>query len=123
MSRQARRDTNPEMLLRRRLHALGWRYRVDAPLPTMPRRRADLIFPRQRVAVFVDGCFWHGCADHGTWPTSNADWWRDKILKNVARDRETDCKMCGLGWKVVRVWEHEKVDTAVCRVITILRQS
>src|SRR5687768_15754096 len=75
MSRQARRDTAPELRLRKLLFARGLRYRVDAPLPGMPRRRADVLFTRRHVAVFVDGCFWHSCPIHGTVPRSNRDWW------------------------------------------------
>src|SRR3954449_1480262 len=75
MSRQARRDTAPEVALRRELHRRGMRFRVDWPLPTMPRRRADIAFTRRHIAVFVDGCFWHACPEHGTAPNSNAAWW------------------------------------------------
>jgi DNA mismatch endonuclease (patch repair protein) len=102
-----RRDTKPELLLRKELHRRGLRFYVDrAPLPKM-RRRADLVFPRKKVAVYVDGCFWHGCPIHGTWPKNNADWWRQKIQGNQARDRDTDRKLADAGWTVVRVWEHE----------------
>jgi DNA mismatch endonuclease (patch repair protein) len=102
-----RRDTKPELRLRKELHRRGLRFYVDrAPLPKM-RRRADLVFPRKKVAVYVDGCFWHGCPIHGTWPKNNADWWRQKIQGNQARDRDTDRKLADAGWTVVRVWEHE----------------
>ena len=101
MRQQRRRDTAPEMALRRRLHAQGLRYRVDAPLPTM-RRRADLLFSSARVAVFVDGCFWHGCPEHGTQPMSNASWWAAKLAANVDRDRDTDRCLASLGWTVIR---------------------
>ena len=116
MSRQRRRDTDPEMALRRRLHALGYRYRVDAPIPGLPRRRADLIFTRAKVAVFVDGCFWHCCPTHTTAPQNNAAWWAEKLRRNVARDAETDAHLRDIGWTVVRIWEHESVDDAVDRV-------
>ncbi|MFE3289473.1 DNA mismatch endonuclease Vsr [Rhodococcus sp. NPDC059234] len=107
MRTQRRRDTAPELALRRELHRRGRRYRVDrAPLPGM-RRRADLVFPGARVAVFVDGCFWHCCPEHATRPKNNAQWWADKLAANVARDRDTDVRLTEAGWVVVRIWEHE----------------
>jgi DNA mismatch endonuclease (patch repair protein) len=120
MSRQARRDTQPELELRRRLHQLGYRYRVNHPLPGLPRRRADLTFTARRVAVFVDGCFWHGCPEHATSPRNNGDWWAKKLAGNVARDRDTDRVLRDAGWEVVRVWEHESPDTAVRQVVEAL---
>lgn len=116
MRGQARRDTAPEVELRRRLYASGLRYRVGfRPLPAM-RRTADVAFPRQRVAVFVDGCFWHQCPDHGTRPRANAEFWDSKLARNVARDRETDAALGKAGWVVVRVWEHEDAAAAALRV-------
>ena len=121
MSRQRSKDTEAEWSLRRLLHARGLRYRVDAVLPGLPRRRADLLFPRQRVAVFVDGCFWHGCHDHKTAPKSNAAWWATKLARNVERDRETDAHLADLGWNVIRVWEHEDPELAADRVEAVVR--
>lgn len=115
MKRQRRRDTAPELALRSELHRRGLRYRVDYPLPGM-RRRADIAFPRQRVAVFVDGCFWHGCPKHGTWPKTSETWWRAKIEANRTRDRDTDARLSAAGWISVRVWEHESPPTAATRV-------
>lgn len=106
MSRQRRRDTQPELRLRRELHRRGLRFRVDLPLPELPRRRADIVFTRARIAVFVDGCFWHSCPDHATRPAHNAEWWSEKLAKNVARDRETDQRLTAAGWTVLRFWEH-----------------
>ena len=120
MSRQARRDTKPEIELRRRLHRLGYRYRVNRPLPGMPRRRADITFGARHVVVFVDGCFWHGCPEHGTSPRNNGVWWAEKLRKNIDRDRETDTYLRESGWAVVRVWEHEDPDAAVRRVVQVL---
>ena len=120
MSRQARRDTKPELELRRRLHQLGYRYRVNHPLPGMPRRRADLTFTARRVAVFVDGCFWHGCPEHATSPRNNGTWWAEKLRKNVERDRDTDRRLLTAGWTVIRIWEHEEPETAVRRVVGVL---
>jgi DNA mismatch endonuclease (patch repair protein) len=120
MSRQARRDTKPEIELRRRLHRLGYRYRVNHPLPGLPRRRADLTFSARRVVVFVDGCFWHGCPIHGTSPRNNGAWWADKLRRNMERDRETDAHLEQSGWTVVRIWEHEDPEAAATRVVAAL---
>ncbi|CAM2980442.1 very short patch repair endonuclease [Skermania piniformis] len=123
MSRQQRRDTAPELALRRELHRRGLRYFVDrAPLPGL-RRRADVVFPRLRVAVYVDGCFWHRCPVHATDPKRNAAWWAEKLAANVARDRETDAALAEAGWQVVRLWEHEAAETAADRVQAALGRS
>ncbi|WP_080733974.1 very short patch repair endonuclease, partial [Rhodococcoides fascians] len=117
LSKQRRRDTKPEVALRRELHRLGLRYFVDrAPLKGM-RRRADVVFPRRKVAVYVDGCFWHSCPVHATKPRNNAQWWADKLAANVARDRDTDARLEAEGWTVVRVWEHEPVTEAAALVL------
>jgi DNA mismatch endonuclease (patch repair protein) len=121
MRNAARRDTAPELALRRRLHALGFRYRVDAPLPGAPRRRADLLFRRERVAVFVDGCFWHRCPVHSVAPKANAEWWQTKLESNQQRDRETDDLLAAQGWLSVRCWEHEAADEAADRIAQALR--
>jgi DNA mismatch endonuclease (patch repair protein) len=116
MSRQRTRDTAPEMALRRELHRRGARFFVDrSPLPGL-RRRADLVFPRRRVAVYVDGCFWHRCPDHATDPKRNAVWWAEKLAGNVERDRATDAALAASGWQVVRIWEHEDPVSAADRV-------
>jgi len=101
-----RRDTSPELAHRSALHRSGLRFRVDRPLPFDRRRRADIVFPRQKVAIFVDGCFWHGCPEHYSAPKANADFWREKVTSNIARDRDTDDRLRALGWTVIRVWEH-----------------
>lgn len=121
MSKQRRRDTAPELRLRKSLFALGLRYRVDAPLPGMTRRRADVLFSRKHLAVFVDGCFWHSCPTHGTLPRSNHDWWVAKLEKNVLRDRETDAHLLANGWVVLRFWEHEDMGWAAGVVEHVLR--
>ncbi|WP_046302046.1 very short patch repair endonuclease [Mycobacterium sp. UM_Kg27] len=121
MSIQRRRDTEAEMMLRRLLHARGLRYRVDLPLPGMPRRRADLTFSAKRVAVFVDGCFWHGCPEHGTEPKRNGGWWASKLARNIERDRETDAYLAEIGWTVVRIWEHEDPECAADFVEAVVR--
>ncbi|OXM73411.1 DNA mismatch endonuclease Vsr [Amycolatopsis thermalba] len=116
MARQRSRDTQPELLLRRALHRRGLRYRVDLPIPGMPRRRADVTFSRARVVVFVDGCFWHRCPLHATAPTTNGAWWERKLNANVARDRETDAWLTALGWSVLRFWEHEDMEHAAALI-------
>jgi DNA mismatch endonuclease (patch repair protein) len=104
MQRMPRASTGPELALRRELHRLGVRFRVNHPgLPGRP----DIALTRARVAVFVDGCFWHRCAEHGTMPTNNSQWWSAKLERNVQRDREKDEALAGMGWVAVHVWEHE----------------
>ncbi len=110
------RDTGPEMAVRRAVHALGLRYRVAARPIRGVRRSADLVFRRRRVAVFVDGCFWHGCPDHFVLPRTNVDYWTAKIDGNRARDAETDALLAGAGWTVIRVWEHEAPSQGADRV-------
>lgn len=115
MSRIARRDTAPELALRRALHADGWRFFVDRTVAGT-RCRPDLSFPRLRVAVFVDGCFWHFCEVHTHLPRRNGDYWLDKLVGNRRRDSATTSRLQAAGWTVVRVWEHETLDDAVQRV-------
>lgn len=110
------RDTKPELRLRRLLHAQGLRFRVQQRLLPGSRRTADLVFKGPKVAVFVDGCFWHGCPSHHRPSNTNATFWRDKVEENRARDRDTDRRLTEAGWRVVRVWEHEDVASAVERV-------
>ncbi|WP_455133200.1 very short patch repair endonuclease [Microbacterium aurum] len=101
------RDTKAELAVRRLVHGAGLRYRVGArPEPDL-RRTADLLFTRARVAVFIDGCYWHGCPEHFTLPATNLDYWSTKIGRNQARDLETTTLLEGLGWLVLRFWEHE----------------
>lgn len=101
------RDTKPEQMIRRLVHARGLRYRVAArPLPEL-RRTADLVFRPTKVAVFIDGCYWHGCPEHYKAPKVNPGYWSDKVARNVARDRDTDERLKEAGWLVLRFWEHE----------------
>jgi DNA mismatch endonuclease, patch repair protein len=113
-----RKDTAPERALRSEIHRRGLRYRVDFPIALEGHRapRPDLVFTRRQVAVFVDGCFWHGCSEHSTNPRANASYWGPKIARNVERDREHDERLRAAGWTVVRVWEHEEVGNAADRV-------
>ena len=115
------RNTPAELALRSLLHSSGLRYRVDLrPLKDL-RRKADIVFTRQRVAVFVDGCFWHSCPQHGSSPKANAEWWRDKLGGNVARDRDTDHRLKEAGWRVIRVWEHEDMMKAAAQIAMEIR--
>lgn len=120
MKRVRQRDTSPETTLRRELHALGLRYRVQVPILSKPRRVADVVFSGPRVAVFVDGCFWHGCPQHATWPKQNAKFWRAKIETNVARDDDTNARLRAEGWRVVRVWAHEEPKLAAGRIAKVI---
>jgi DNA mismatch endonuclease (patch repair protein) len=123
MSRQARTGTSPELALRRELHRRGLRFRVNfsPDVAGLGRRRADVVFTRRRVAVFVDGCFWHSCPAHATSPKANETWWAEKLAGNVARDRDTDARLAAAGWTVVRVWEHESATEAAERVERVVR--
>ena len=107
MSAARRRDTPPEVALRRELHSRGRRFRVIFKVPGNRRRTIDIAFPRRRLAVFVDGCFWHGCPDHGNLPRSNQEWWKQKLAANAARDMDTNRLLEHAGWTVLRFWEHQ----------------
>lgn len=116
------KDTKPEILLRSSLHAMGMRYRVAyRPIPTL-RRTADIVFTKARVAVFVDGCFWHGCPAHYRPSTKNSEFWRAKIEDNRARDAETTALMSAAGWSVIRIWEHEPVADAAQRIFDAVHE-
>ncbi|WP_082087573.1 very short patch repair endonuclease [Microbacterium sp. SA39] len=110
-----RRDTKPELAVRRLIHAAGLRYRVDFA-PIGGRSRADIVFTRARVAIYIDGCFWHGCPIHATYPKRNSDYWLPKLQRNVERDRETDARLQLAGWKVLRFWEHESPEDVAATI-------
>ena len=120
MSLIRRRDTRPELLLRRELHRRGWRFFVDRPLRDGSRCRPDLLFPRLGVAVFVDGCFWHYCPQHTHLQNANAEYWLAKLLANRQRDARHDAALRDDGWIVVRVWEHSSVDEVVASTEAVL---
>lgn len=121
MKGNRKKDTRPELALRSALHRRGARFRCDYPIALAGRRpiRVDLAFPKRRIAVFVDGCFWHGCPQHGNVPRSNPTYWETKLARNRRRDTETSALLTKAGWNVVRVWEHERPDVAA---EAILRQ-
>ncbi|WP_438018616.1 very short patch repair endonuclease [Sorangium sp. So ce315] len=120
MQRVRQKNTSAELALRRELYARGLRYRIHVPVLTKPRRIADIAFGGPRVAVFVDGCFWHGCPQHATWPKKNAEFWRTKILANQERDRDTDARLRADAWEVVRVWAHEIPYEAASRIAQLV---
>lgn len=117
-----RRDTRPELAVRRLVHAAGLRYRVDfPPLPDRPRLRADLVFSRVRVAVFIDGCYWHGCPEHYRPASRNAAFWSRKIAANRERDTRTNETLEAAGWTVLRFWEHEDPKNIATEISQIVR--
>jgi DNA mismatch endonuclease (patch repair protein) len=120
MRQQSNRDTTPEVELRRELWRRGLRYRVQVA-GLVPRRKIDIVFAGQRVAVDVRGCFWHGCPLHATAPKHNAEWWRRKLDGNVRRDADTITRLQHLGWHAVVVWEHETASEAADRVEAIVK--
>lgn len=122
MQRVRQKNTSAEAALRRELHARGLRYRVQVPFLTKPRRVTDVALSGLRVAVFVDGCFWHGCPQHATWPKQNADFWRAKIEANMTRDNDTAERLRAESWKVIRVWAHEGPRIAAGRIAHILER-
>lgn len=107
MAKVRQKGTDAEMALRQELHRIGLRYRIDYDVLRKPRRVADVAFPGRKIAVFVDGCFWHGCPEHATWPKQNAEFWRQKIEANRRRDADTNERLRRLGWTVLRFWSHE----------------
>ncbi|WP_435234058.1 very short patch repair endonuclease [Streptomyces sp. bgisy092] len=122
MLRAARsRDSQPELRLRQAVHRLGLRYQVATrPLPDM-RRAADLAFPRAKVVVFMDGCFWNGCPTHATPPKANREYWAEKLAGNKARNKEVDARLQEAGWMVLRVWEHEEPQVAAEKVLAMVQ--
>jgi DNA mismatch endonuclease (patch repair protein) len=121
MQSQRARDTAPELKIRRLLYSAGMRYQVDrAPIVGL-KRRADILFGSSRVAVFIDGCFWHSCPEHGSRPRANSEWWRVKLMRNLERDRDTDRRIQDAGWLVLRVWEHEDPAEAAARIMAAVR--
>lgn len=122
MRANKRRDTSVELAVRRRLHRAGLRYRVDyAADPTNRRRRVDIAFTKARLAIFIDGCFWHGCPEHYVQPKANVEYWRPKIARNVERDRQSVERLEDAGWTVLRFWEHEDPDAVAATIAATVR--
>lgn len=122
MARYPRINTSPEVRLRSALHALGLRFRLQRKVPGRTRRTIDIALPGPRVAVFVDGCFWHGCPAHGVMPKNNREWWHEKLAKNEQRDRDTNSVLVEAGWSVVRVWEHTEAEEAAEQIARLIRE-
>jgi DNA mismatch endonuclease (patch repair protein) len=116
------KDTPTEMRLRSSLYRLGLRFRIHKRVIKELSRTADIIFSRAKVAVFVDGCFWHGCSLHGTIPKTNRKWWFEKIDTNRQRDSDTVMRLDLVGWKAVRIWEHEDPDVAALKIAAIIQR-
>lgn len=116
------RDTRPEKLVRKLVHAHGFRYRVcTRPLPDL-RRTADMVFRPAKVAVFIDGCYWHGCPEHYVPPKTNPGYWSGKVTRNIARDRDTDKRLQEAGWTVLRFWEHESPDSCALKITAVVTE-
>jgi len=116
------RDTSPELAVRRLLHAAGLRYRVNySPLPGL-RRTADIVFTKKKIAIFIDGCFWHSCPEHGSRPKTNGEYWSPKLEGNLARDADTNAQLRAAGWLVVRYWEHQEAASVALHVRALLDQ-
>jgi DNA mismatch endonuclease (patch repair protein) len=123
MAKVRQKGTGVEVDLRRELYRSGLRYRVGYVVLKRPRRVADVAFPGLKIAIFVDGCFWHGCPKHGTWPKQNAEFWRNKIETNRSRDKDTNVRLEAIGWKAVRVWEHESPVTATKTISRLVAEA
>lgn len=125
MARVRQKGTNAEIALRRELYRIGLRYRVNYDVLKKPRRVADVAFPGLEIAVFIDGCFWHGCPDHASWPKQNAEFWRQKIEANRLRDLDTNERLRSKGWTILRFWEHEspiKAAEIVAQTVIMVRR-
>ena len=120
MAKVRQKGTGAEIALRRELYRRGLRYRVNFEVLKKPRRVADIAFPGLRIAIFVDGCFWHGCPEHATWPKQNAEFWLKKIEANRHRDADTNERLRRIGWTVLRFWEHEPVPSAADAIASLV---
>lgn len=123
MAKVRQTGTDAELALRQEMYRMGLRYRVGYAVLKKPRRVADMAFPGRNVAVFVDGCFWHGCPEHATWPKRNAVFWRDKIEANRRRDVDTNDRLRALGWTVLRFWSHESPIEAAQTVANVVAKA
>ena len=116
------RDTGPELALRHELFRRGLRYRVGLTPIKGVRRSIDIAFPGVKIAVMVDGCFWHGCPQHRTWPKSHRDYWEAKLRRNKERDASTNSLLEAAGWRVIRLWEHMPMADMASVVEAAVRQ-
>lgn len=123
MAKVRQKGTDAEVALRQEMHRIGLRYRIDYEVLRKPRRVADVAFPGRKIAVFVDGCFWHGCPEHATWPKQNAKFWREKIEANRRRDADTNDRLQSLGWTVLRFWSHESPTEAARTVAQMVAKA
>ena len=123
MAKVRQSGTDAEMALRREMYRCGLRYRVNFEVLKRPRRVADIVFPSRRIAILVDGCFWHGCPEHATWPKRNQDFWRQKIEANRRRDSDTNVRLRSSGWTVLRFWGHESPSAAARTVSQAVNSS
>lgn len=113
-------DTKPEVALRSELHRRGLRFRKNYPIRVGEVLvRPDVVFTRQKLAVFVDGCFWHSCPEHGNVPTTNSSYWKAKLQRNRSRDQRVNIALQTAGWRVLRIWEHESAESAASRIVGI----
>lgn len=121
--RHVRREgTAAELAVRSCLHRLGLRFRVHINPVPQSRAKPDIVFKKSRVAVYVDGCFWHACPDHASWPKTNSEWWREKIQANVERDKRHTAELISAGWTVIRFWEHEQPSVVADKIHSVIRQ-
>src|SRR4030081_1586226 len=120
MARTSGQNNPFEQAVRSGLHDQGLRFRIHYPVPNYPRRTIDIAFTRLRIAIFLDGCFWHGCPAHGTSPKRNAEFWASKIQLNKERDLLTDTLLKNGGWRVLRIWEHEGAEAAIDRIHSLI---
>lgn len=121
MRRQRSQNTKPELTLRSELHRRGLRYRLQLRIVEGTFRRVDIVFTKAKLAIFVDGCFWHSCPEHGTEPSNNRAWWREKLRANALRDEDTNRRLQATGWRVLRVWEHEDMGEIAERVERLVK--
>lgn len=123
MRSNRRVDTKPEVALRRALHSRGLRFRKDLGIQLhKTKARPDIVFSRVKVAVFQDGCWWHGCSEHGMRPKRNADFWNRKLDETMERDQRVTGALTEAGWTVIRIWEHEPVAEAADRIAQAVRE-
>jgi len=123
MAKVRQTGTDAELALRQEMHRIGLRYRIDYEVLKKPRRVADIAFPDRKIAIFVDGCFWHGCPEHVTWPKRNAEFWRKKIEANRQRDADTNTRLQDLGWTALRFWSHESPAKAAKKVARVVAKT